>query len=81
MAAVLIDGKALAAKCKAQVAEQSKLFRSRPGLAVILVGDNPASKVYVGGKRRDCEECGFYSEEFDRLPTQAKRPCWSWWMP
>ena len=72
MAAVLIDGKALAAKCKAQVAEQSKSFRSRPGLAVILVGDNPASKVYVGGKRRDCEEC---------LPTQARRPCWSWWTP
>ena len=70
MAAVLIDGKALAAKCKAQVAEQSKSFRSRPGLAVILVGDNPASKVYVGGKRRDCEECGFYSEEFD-LPANA----------
>lgn len=64
MAATIIDGKALAAKKKAQVAEQAKHFKSRPGLAVILVGDDPASRVYVTSKRKDCEECGFYSEEF-----------------
>ena len=64
MAATIIDGKALAAKKKAQVAEQAAKLRSRPGLAVILVGDDPASRVYVTSKRRDCEECGFYSEEF-----------------
>lgn len=64
MAATIIDGKALAAKKKAQVAEQTEKLRSRPGLAVILVGDDPASRVYVTSKRRDCEECGFYSEEF-----------------
>ncbi len=64
MAATIIDGKALAAKKKAQVAEQTAKLRSRPGLAVILVGDDPASRVYVTSKRRDCEECGFYSEEF-----------------
>ena len=64
MAATIIDGKALAAKKKAQVAEQSKSLKSRPGLAVILVGDDPASRVYVTSKRKDCEECGFYSEEF-----------------
>ena len=64
MAATIIDGKALAAKKKAQVAEQMAKLRSRPGLAVILVGDDPASRVYVTSKRRDCEECGFYSEEF-----------------
>lgn len=64
MAATIIDGKALAAKKKAQVAEQTANLRSRPGLAVILVGDDPASRVYVTSKRRDCEECGFYSEEF-----------------
>ena len=70
MAAVVIDGKALAAKRKAQVAEQVKLLRQRPGLAVILVGDDPASRVYVTSKRRDCEECGIYSEEF-ALPAQT----------
>ena len=70
MAAVVIDGKALAAKRKAQVAEQVKQLRQRPGLAVILVGDDPASRVYVTSKRRDCDECGIYSEEF-ALPAQT----------
>ena len=64
MAAQIIDGKKLAAECKASVAEEAKHFASRPGLAVILVGDDPASRVYVTSKRKDCEECGFYSEEF-----------------
>ena len=70
MAAVIIDGKALAAKRKAQVAEQVRQLKSRPGLAVILVGDDPASRIYVTSKRRDCEECGIYSEEF-ALPAQT----------
>lgn len=70
MAAVIIDGKALAAKRKAQVAEQVRQLKNRPGLAVILVGDDPASRVYVTSKRRDSEECGIYSEEF-ALPAQT----------
>ena len=64
MAAQIIDGKKLAAETKAKVAEEAKKLNSRPGLAVILVGDDPASRVYVTSKRKDCEECGFYSEEF-----------------
>lgn len=64
MAAQIIDGKKLAAETKAKVAEETKKLNSRPGLAVILVGDDPASRVYVTSKRKDCEECGFYSEEF-----------------
>ena len=68
--ATIIDGKALAAKTKAAVAEEAKTLSSRPGLAVILVGDDPASRVYVTSKRRDCEECGFFSEEFV-LPADA----------
>lgn len=64
MAAQIIDGKKLAAECKEQVAKQAKILKRRPGLAVILVGDDPASRVYVTSKRKDCEECGFYSEEF-----------------
>lgn len=70
MAAVILDGKALAAKTKAQVAEEAKKLKSRPGLAVILVGEDPASRVYVTSKRKDCEECGFYSEEYT-LPANA----------
>ena len=70
MAANVIDGKALAAKCKARVAQEVRGFSRRPGLAVILVGDNPASRTYVNSKRKDCEECGIYSEEY-ALPAQA----------
>lgn len=71
MAAKILDGKALAAKIKARIAEEVKTMDFRPGLAVILVGDNPASRVYVTSKRKDCEECGFYSEEYT-LPNDAK---------
>ena len=66
--AVMIDGKALAAKCKAEVAEQVKRMARRPGLAVIIVGEDPASRVYVNSKRKDCTECGIYSEEY-ALPS------------
>ena len=68
--AIRIDGKALAAKVKTQAAEGAKLLRRRPGLAVILVGDDPASRVYVSGKERDCAECGFLSFEH-KLPAET----------
>ena len=70
MPAKILDGKALATKIKAGLAEEVKKMSSRPGLAVILVGDNPASRVYVTSKRKDCEECGFYSEEYT-LPAET----------
>ena len=53
-----MDGKALAKKIKEQVAAEAATLPRRPGLAVILVGENPASQVYVRGKEKDCEECG-----------------------
>ena len=60
--AQIIDGKAIAAKVKAQVKEEAAaLVRERgltPGLAVVLVGDNSASKVYVRNKERACKEPG-----------------------
>ena len=68
--AVRIDGKALAAKVKAQVAEEARPLRRQPGLAVILVGNAPASRVYVNGKERDCAECGFRSFEH-ALPEET----------
>ena len=67
MGAIRIDGTALAAKVKARCAAEAKGLARKPGLAVILVGDNPASRVYVNAKRKDCEECGFYSEEYALL--------------
>lgn len=60
----LLDGKALATKIKEQVKNEAAELPRKPGLAVILVGDDPASRVYVNNKRKDCEECGFYSEEY-----------------
>ena len=72
MAATILDGKALAAKTKERVREEAAALPRKPGLAVVLVGDDPASRVYVTSKRRDCEECGFYSEEY-ALPADTKQ--------
>ncbi len=68
MSARIIDGKAIAAQVRAEVAERVRALAERgvrPGLAAILVGDHPASKVYVGMKQRACEEAGIYSERID----------------
>lgn len=63
----LLDGKALAEKVKDRVRAQAAELPRRPGLAVVLVGNDPASRVYITGKRKDCEACGFYSEEYALL--------------
>lgn len=68
--ATRIDGKALAAKVKARAAEGAKALSRKPGLAVILVGEDPASRVYVTGKEKDCAECGFLSFEH-KLPADT----------
>ena len=70
MSAVVMDGKALAAKVKDQVRVRVEAMERKPGLAVVLVGDNPASRVYVNGKKKDCGECGIYSEEY-ALPAET----------
>ena len=74
MAGRIIDGKAIAADIRREVrVESDRLAASgkrRPGLAVVLVGDDPASHVYVRNKRRACEECGFVSVSHD-LPHSA----------
>jgi methylenetetrahydrofolate dehydrogenase (NADP+)/methenyltetrahydrofolate cyclohydrolase len=66
MSAQILDGKTIAADVRAQVksrvGELTAEGRRAPGLAVILVGQNPASQVYVRNKRKACEEVGFYSE-------------------
>ena len=73
MAAIRIDGKALAAKIKEQAKQEAAQLTRRPGLAVIIVGDDPASRVYVNSKRKDCEECGFYSEEYALLASTTQQ--------
>ena len=64
MPAELIDGRAIAKKVRAEVAERAKKLAERgirPGLAVVLVGDDPASAIYVGAKGKATEEAGMYS--------------------
>lgn len=73
MRAILMDGKALSAKVRGQVLEQTHKLEEkgvRPGLAVILVGEDPASQVYVRNKEKACVECGFYSEKYV-LPVET----------
>ena len=74
--AKIIDGKAISAsireEIKAEVAERVANGLSRPGLAVIIVGEDPASQVYVRNKKRGCEEVGFYSEVYE-LPANTKQ--------
>jgi methylenetetrahydrofolate dehydrogenase (NADP+)/methenyltetrahydrofolate cyclohydrolase len=74
MSAQILDGKATAAELKQQLktATQQRLVEGKrqPGLAVVLIGADPASQVYVGSKRRSCEEIGFKSDSYD-LPETA----------
>jgi methylenetetrahydrofolate dehydrogenase (NADP+)/methenyltetrahydrofolate cyclohydrolase len=74
MAATIIDGKAIAARVRAQVArEVADLVEAggrAPGLATVLVGEDPASAVYVGGKQRACAEVGMTPYD-ERLPADA----------
>ena len=66
MSATLLDGNRIAAEIRAEVAAALKAMSSagiRPGLAVILVGHDPASEIYVRGKVKSCEEVGVYSEK------------------
>ena len=74
MTAKIIDGKALAKKIRSQVAEKvaerKAAGKRAPGLAVVLVGSDPASQIYVRNKRKACEECGFVSKSYD-LPAET----------
>lgn len=70
----IIDGKAISAQIRAELKEKTALFAEKngfvPGLAVIIVGNDPASQVYVRNKRRACDEIGYYSESYE-LPEKT----------
>ena len=76
MTATLIDGKSIAQQLrtsvKDKVAQRIASGQRAPGLAVILVGSDPASQVYVGSKRRGCEEVGFVSRSYDLPDTTTE---------
>lgn len=62
MGGKIIDGKKLAEEIKAGLKAEIKKLKQKPGLAIILVGNNPASEIYVRNKLKSCEEVGVYSE-------------------
>lgn len=73
MAAMILDGKALSAKIKESLRLEAEALAARgvkPGLAVIIVGDDPASRIYVNNKKKACEACSIMSEEYS-LPAQT----------
>ena len=77
MTAQLIDGNALSTRLRAEVAQRALALKARgitPGLAVVLVGDNPASQVYVRNKVKACEAGGLHSvlEKYDAQLSQAQ---------
>lgn len=75
MTAQVLDGKAVAATIKSELAERVAVLRDRgvvPGLGTVLVGDDPGSHTYVAGKHRDCAEVGITSIRED-LPAEASQ--------
>lgn len=76
MAAKIIEGKTIAQQVRSEVAArvQQRLAEGKraPGLAVVLVGENPASQIYVASKRRSCEEVGFISRSYDLPATTTE---------
>ena len=73
MTAVILDGKATAAAIRAELAQRVAVLKQRgitPGLGTVLVGDDPGSHAYVGGKHKDCAEIGVNSIRVD-LPATA----------
>ena len=72
--AQIIDGKAISAQIRQEIKQETESFAAehgfRPGLAVIIVGEDPASQVYVRNKKRACDEVGFYSESYE-LPADT----------
>ena len=75
MSAVRMDGKALSAKVRGSILAETEELKKKgvtPGLAVIIVGNDPASEIYVRNKERACEQCGFYSEKY-ALPEETSQ--------
>jgi len=69
----IIDGKKIAEELKSAIALEVSGLNSKPGLAVILVGDNAASKVYVNNKEKGCQEVGFNSVKINRDENTSEK--------
>ena len=69
----IIDGKKISEELKSAIAREVSGLNSKPGLAVILVGDNAASKVYVNNKEKGCQEVGFSSVKINRDENTSEK--------
>ena len=69
---VLIDGKKLAEKLCEEVKNEAAAMSRRPCLAAVLVGNDPASQIYVRNKERDCLKCGIDSRRYDLAATTSE---------
>lgn len=72
MTAIKLDGNALARTIRAEIAQEVKALTRPPGLATVLVGDNPASEVYVRNKRKACEQAGMVSFHHQMAATLSQ---------
>ncbi len=76
MTAIILDGKKTAEKIKSQLAKRVEVLKTKgvtPGLGTILVGDDPGSHAYVGGKHKDCAEVGISSIRVDLPATSSQK--------
>lgn len=72
----IIDGKAISAQIRSEIKAEAEALTAkgvRPGLAVILVGTDPASQIYVRNKQKACEEVGFYSDTYTLAETTTEK--------
>lgn len=81
MAATIMDGKALAAKVKEEVREQTSKMEHKPGLAVVLVGMTPPPGSTSTEKGGTAKRAAFTARSTPSRRRPASRSCWSWWRP
>ena len=81
MAAIILDGNKIRDEIQSELLQQiAELKRAgvTPGLAALLVGENPASQIYVRSKVKMCETLGLHSEKIERSKTPPQTSCWNW---
>jgi len=69
----IIDGKLISQKIRNELKEKTILLKDKPGLAVVLVGNDPGSQIYINGKIKVCAEIGFYSEKIELKETVSEK--------
>ncbi len=77
MSIKILEGKSLSYKIQSDLKKKIYQLTNKPGLAVVIVGDDPASQIYVENKIRACREIGFYSEKITLPATTSKERIFS----